>query len=120
MQQTSDHERISSLEREIADLKQQIQRILAEHHPYDELRRDIKETTQLLDAHTRYVQARFGVVDYDLRGIDTDVKAVQTGQQELRAEMSAGMQDLRHGQQEIAAGQQQILEFILGKTKTND
>lgn len=126
-QQASNEERIANLEKEVAELRQQLTQVLAERRPFDKLHSEIRsvgrtvtEFSEREAAHEAYVQARFGVVDYDFKGLNSGIKVLQTGQSELREEVRAGMQDLRNGQQEIAAGQQQIVEFLLGKPKTSD
>lgn len=119
MEQQSLEERVAFIESKIAEYEAE----RAQARESAELRADVRKVSKIVTqlsertaAHERYVQARFGVVEYDLNSLDSNVKALQTGQQEIKD----GMRELHSGQQEVAAGQQQILELLLGKTKRND
>lgn len=123
MAEQSTEERFSALEREVADLKQQLTHMLAERRSFDDLRTEIKNVGRMVTefserehGHERYVQARFGVVDYDLKGIDSDIKALQGDITEVKNDLK----EVKLGTQNLAAGQQQIIEMLLGKPRRND
>lgn len=116
MAEQDTEQRVSALEREVAELKQKIEQMLAERQAPDDLRSEVKNVNKTVvefsareEAHENYVRARFGIVDYDLKSINADIKTLQSGQQELRESVQA-----------LQAGQQQIIEMLMGKPRRND
>jgi chromosome segregation ATPase len=140
MVEQSTEERITHLEHEVVALKQ----MLAEHRSFDEIRADIRslrrtvtEFSEREQGHERYVQARFGVVDYDLKSINSELKETRTEQRliiarldtieeeqtklvEIGVNHTKGLNGLSETQQQLIAGQQQIIEMLLGKSRHND
>lgn len=144
MAEQSTEERISALEREVTELKQQLQYYLAERRTFDDLRTEIRSVSRAMvefstreEAHEHYVQARFAIIENDLHSMDNDLKEMRAEQRlviarldtveeeqtklvEMGVNHTKALNALSETQQQLIAGQQHILEFLMGKTRIND
>ena len=130
MTQYSLEERVAALESKIVAYEAELTHLRAQQEVRADLaalQGNVREVDQAVThlsertaGHEQYVQARFGVVDYDLKSIDSDVKALQAGQQEIKESVREGFQEVRGGQQALQASQEQILALLTGQVKTND
>lgn len=123
MTQQSAEERISTLEHEVAELKQQLQRVLAERRTFDDLRSEIRSVGRTVTefslreaAHEEYVAERFNNVETDVSVLIDAAKQ----HKEAIEQLHTGQQELRTSVQALQVGQDQILAILTGRAKTND